>query len=200
MKPAHMKRMLLIPDVDTGLLCFLILHPVDLAVPGPSSERLSLVVEQNAEQTPKQDKRGVGHDGWNVPVGDDPGGDELAEAVAPHVLVDGDGDEQAAGDGLVRVDGVGADHAGQGGDLDAGARVANEDDCFPGPVMLVSDRDNDIAEEHDYDIGNHGWEPHLRFTHAAVPLRCAGGHPVAEWACSCKANKSAKQDGKVGET
>lgn len=76
-------------------------HPVHRAVLGPSPERLPLVVEENTKQAPEQNKRGIGHDGGDEAISDGPIGDELAESVAPHVLVDGDADEQAAGDRLV---------------------------------------------------------------------------------------------------
>ena len=39
----------------------------------------------------------------------DPGRDEHRESVSPDVLVDSDGDEKTACDGLVAVDGVGCD-------------------------------------------------------------------------------------------
>lgn len=76
-------------------------------VAGPSSERLSLVVEQDAEETPQQHQRAVCHDWWDKSSFFDPRGNELGEAVAPDVLVDGDGNEEGASDGFVRVYGVG---------------------------------------------------------------------------------------------
>jgi hypothetical protein len=43
------------------------LHPVHTAVLAPPAERLAFVVEQNAKQTPKEDQRGIGHNGWDEP-------------------------------------------------------------------------------------------------------------------------------------
>jgi hypothetical protein len=60
------------------------------AILRPAPERLTLVVEQDAKQTPQQDQRGVGHDRWDKAFFFCPVGDELREAVAPDVLVDGD--------------------------------------------------------------------------------------------------------------
>lgn len=70
------------------------LHPVHIAVLAPSSERLAFVVEENTEETPQQDKRGVCHDRRNEPISDRPIGDELAEPISPHVLVYRDSDEK----------------------------------------------------------------------------------------------------------
>ena len=77
------------------------LHLVHAAVLGPSPESLSLVIKQNAKQAPKRNKRAVGHDWWNIPISNDPIGDELAESIAPDVFVDRDADEQAARHWLV---------------------------------------------------------------------------------------------------
>lgn len=55
------------------------------AVLRPAPERLALVVEQDAEEAPQQDQRGVGHDGRNEAVRLGPGRDEFREAVAPDV-------------------------------------------------------------------------------------------------------------------
>lgn len=69
-------------------------------------------------------------------------------------LVHGDADKQAARDGLVAVDGVGAGNARQRRDLDAGARVADDDNGLPGPAVLVADGHDDVAQDHDQDVGD----------------------------------------------
>lgn len=99
---------------------------MNLTILTPRAKRLPIVPKQHAKKTPQRNKAHVGHDGRHVAAADDPGRDELAEAVAPDVLVDGDGDEDGAADGLVRVDGVGAGDGGEGGDLDAGAGEADD--------------------------------------------------------------------------
>ena len=98
----------------------------------PLPKHLALPPEQHAKRTPQKDETHVRHDGRQIPARHDPRRDELAEAVAPHVLVDGDGDEDAARDGLVAVDGVGRGDGGQRGDLDAGAGEADDDDGLDG--------------------------------------------------------------------
>jgi hypothetical protein len=108
---------------------------VDLVILRPSLERLAVEPEQDGKRAPQGRERHVEHDGRDVAGADDPGCDELAEAVAPQVLVDRDGDEDRARNGLVRVDGVGGRDAGDGGDLDAGAGVADDDDDLV--VLLV---------------------------------------------------------------
>lgn len=170
------------------------------AVLGPSAECLSLVVEENAEQAPKQDKRPIGHDWGNVSTFNDPGSDELAEAVTPHVLVDSDANEETACDRLVRIDSVSAGNTRQGGDLDTCTGVADQDDGLPGPLVLVADRDNDVAEVHDDHVGDHSWKTHLGLTDAAVLSCCAGGDPIAEWSCCCEADHGSDKNCKVCET
>lgn len=95
-------------------------------VPSPLSERLAVEVEDNAERTPQEDQTHVEHDWWQVPIGNDPRRDELAETISPHVLVDSDRHEDRSRNGLVRVDGVGRRDGRDGGDLDAGAGISDD--------------------------------------------------------------------------
>lgn len=97
-------------------------------IASPFAEGLALVIEQDAESAPKEDEGHVQHDGRNIAVGDDPGGDKLAETVAPQILVDGDGDENAAGHRFVAVDGVCRCNGGNRGDLDTCAGISDDDD------------------------------------------------------------------------
>ncbi len=99
-----------------------------LIILSPLPECLSVEPEQDAKRAPQRGQAHVQHDRRDVAVRDDPWRYELAEAVAPQVLVDGDGDKYRARDRLVRVDGIGGSDTGDGGDLDARAGVANDDD------------------------------------------------------------------------
>ena len=63
-----------------------------LAVPAPAAECLAFVVEEEAKKTPQQDETRVCHDGRNESTLNSPRGDELAESITPHVLVDSDAD------------------------------------------------------------------------------------------------------------
>lgn len=154
------------------------LHSMDGAVPRPSPECLALVIEQDAEKAPEQNQGRIRHDWWNVSISDDPIGDELAESVSPNVLVDRNGDKQAAGDGLVAVNGIGGNHAGNSCDLDAGASVADDHDHLPGPFLLVAHTHDDIAQVHDDHVRDHGRQTHFRLSNASV-LGCgASGYPI----------------------
>ena len=73
-----------------------ILHPVYIAVLAPPSKCLALVVEQDAKQTPQENERRVRHDGRDETIRNDPVSDKLAEAVAPHILVDSYCNEKTA--------------------------------------------------------------------------------------------------------
>jgi len=172
---------------------------VNGAVLSPPTERLAAEVKDDSEQTEEQHERTVGHDGRNVAVLGDPVVDKHRESVTPDVLVDGDGDEQAAGDGLVTVDGVGRDHGGQSGDLDAGARVADDDDDGPVPVVLVADRHDDVAEVHDQDVWDHSEETHFRLADTLVLERLALGDPVTEGTGGDETDEGADENGKVHE-
>jgi hypothetical protein len=67
----------------------------------PASEALPPKPKHNPERTPQRNQRHVRHDRRNIPRARAPRRDELAEAVAPEVFVDGDGHEYGAADGLV---------------------------------------------------------------------------------------------------
>ena len=60
------------------------------------------------------------------------------------ILVDGDGDEERAGDGLIRVDGVRTGHGRERCDLDAGAGPADHNGRRPGPLFLEADGGDDL--------------------------------------------------------
>jgi hypothetical protein len=74
---------------------------MNLRVSGPLPESLAIEPEYNAEQAPKESQGHIGHDRRDVSVCNDPWGDELAKAITPYVLVDGDGDEDASGHRLI---------------------------------------------------------------------------------------------------
>ena len=169
------------------------------AVLSPPPECLPLIVEQESKQAPQQDQAPIRHDGRNIPIRNNPIGDELAEPIPPHILVDRNADEQAARNRLVGVDGVRADNTGKGRDLDSSACIPNQDDGLPRPGILISHRDDDVAQVHDHHVGDHGREAHFRLADAAVASGGARGHPVGEGACGCEADHRADEDGEVGE-
>lgn len=109
---------------------------MNLASPSPPPEGLSLPPEQHSKATPQQHQAPVGHDGRHVSGLHGPSGDELGEAIAPDVLVNGDGDEEGTRDGLVRVDSVRGHDGRNGSDLDAGGREADDDNHLPWPFAL----------------------------------------------------------------
>lgn len=106
----------------------------------PPSELLSIEVEWNRAKTPQRRQAHVQHDRLDEPLLHDPWRDELAEAISPEVLVDGDGDKDRAGHGLVAVDGVGAGDGGEGGDLDACCCISNDDNDLEQLAAAVNDQ------------------------------------------------------------
>lgn len=68
-------------------------HTMNLRIPGPLPKRLSKVPKHNPTQTPQGNKTHIRHDGRDISILDDPRRDEFAEAVAPDILIDRDGDE-----------------------------------------------------------------------------------------------------------
>ena len=101
---------------------------MDAGVPAPLPELLTEKVEEDAKRAPQEDERHIQHDGRNKSVGDGPWGDELAETVAPDVLVDSDSNEDGASDRLVAVNCVGGGDGRDGGNLDSSASVAHNND------------------------------------------------------------------------
>lgn len=93
----------------------------------PPSELLSIKVAWDGKETPQRCQTHVQHDRFHKPALFDPRGDELAEAVSPDILIDGDGHENRTRDGLVAVDGVGADDGWESGNLNSSGRVADDD-------------------------------------------------------------------------
>ena len=100
----------------------------------PLAAALADEKEQDAKAAPQEDQRHVEHDRRDEAGADGPRRDELAEAVAPHVLVDRNCDEDRAGYGLVRVDRVRRGDGRDRGDLDARAGVADDDNYLEGRV------------------------------------------------------------------
>ena len=98
---------------------------MNLSTSTPNPEFPLFPPEQNPERSPQCDETHIGHNGRNVARTDDSGRDQFGEAVTPDILVDSDGNEDAAADGLVRVDGVGAGDGREGSHLDAGAVKAD---------------------------------------------------------------------------
>ena len=148
------------------------------ALATPLAASLSNKEEQDPEAAPQKDQAHVEHDRRDEPSADRPRGDELAEAVAPEVLVDGDGDEDRAGDGLVGVDGVGGGDGRDGGDLDARAGVADDDDDTPVPFVLIAKCHDEVSKQHDQDVGDQSRQSHFRFTDASILSGRSSGNPI----------------------
>jgi hypothetical protein len=126
---------------------------MNITTPTPPPKRLPLEIKQKPKQTPQRNKTHVRHNRRQKPALLHPRRDELRKPVAPDVLVNRDRYHQGSSDRLIRVDGVGGEHAREGGDLDAGAGVADDDDRFPRPFALVAEGDDEVAEDHYEDVG-----------------------------------------------
>ena len=55
---------------------------------GPPPKHLAFVPKQYPKQTPHHRQRHIRHDRVDIPILDDPWSNELAESVAPNILVD----------------------------------------------------------------------------------------------------------------
>jgi hypothetical protein len=127
---------------------------MNIAIPTPPPERLPVEVKHKPKQTPQRNQPHIRHNRRHKPALLHPRRDELRKPIPPDVLVDRDSDHERASDGFVRVDGVGGEHAGEGGDLDAGAGVADDDDGLPIPFVLVAEGNDEVAEHHYEDVGD----------------------------------------------
>jgi len=76
-------------------------HSMNFRVSGPLSECLAVKPKYNAKQAPKKGQGHVRHDRRNIAIGDDPWCDEFTETIAPDILIDRDGDEDASSHRLV---------------------------------------------------------------------------------------------------
>lgn len=111
---------------------------MDRAILRPPSELLPTVVEEYTEQAPERDQAHVRHDWRNEAVFYDPRRDEFGKAIAPYVLVHGDGNHEGASNWFVGVDRVCSGYGRNSRDLNTSAGVADDHDCFPRPLLLVS--------------------------------------------------------------
>lgn len=66
-------------------------------------------------------------------------------------------------------------------------------------MSLVADRRDNVPEYHDYNIGNHGRQTHLRFTNATVSSSCFGGNPVTERPGSDESYERTNKNGEIEE-
>jgi len=194
---------------------------VNIAIPTPPPKSLPVEVKHKPKQTPQRDQPHVRHNRRHKPALLHPRRDEFRKPIPPDVLVDRDSNHERAGDGLVRVDGVGGEHARESGDLDAGAGVADNDDGLPVPFVLVAEGDDEVAEHHYEDVGDwierrwlagdekwwifwrealtHSRQSHLRLTNTAVPPRRSRADPITQRTRGRKPDQRADQNCKVHE-
>ena len=101
------------------------LHLVDPRLGCPSPELLPIQVKRNGKETPQGTQAHVQHDWLHKATLCNPWRDELAETIAPHILIDRDSDKDRAGNGLVAIDSIRADDGWQGSNLYSGGSVPN---------------------------------------------------------------------------
>ena len=173
------------------------LHLVNTAILRPPTHSLPKEVKHDAKATPEEDQAHVQHDGRHVAIGNDPWRDELAKPVAPHILIDRDGHEDAACDRLVGVHAVRTGDGGERRDLDARASVAHNYDCLlvvvlgrygkdkgkgatylPVPFVLVTESNDEVPDQHNQHVRDHSRQTHLRLADPTIPLRRARCDPI----------------------
>jgi hypothetical protein len=109
---------------------------VHARLPTPLPESLPNKIKDNTKRAPQEDQAHIEHDGRYNACLDRPRRNELRKAVAPEILINGDGDEDGARDGLIAVNCVGGGDGGDAGDLDAGAGEANDYDDLEWLVLV----------------------------------------------------------------
>lgn len=85
-------------------------------------------VEQEPKRAPQNREAHVRHDSRDVSSCFGPGGDKLAKAIAPQILVNCNCDENRADGRLVAVNCVGTRNCGERSDLNTGTSIPNNDD------------------------------------------------------------------------
>lgn len=78
----------------------------------PDPESFPEKPEYNPKRTPQRDQTHICHDGIHKPASLNPWGDEFGETIGPEVLIDSDCNENAPGNGFVRVDSVSGSDSG----------------------------------------------------------------------------------------
>jgi len=129
-------------------------HGVNLGVSSPFSKGLPLEPEQDTTQAPYQNQCHICHDRRDIPICNNPWRDELGEAITPDVLVDRDGNEDAACNGLVRINRICGKDCWKRGNLDTSAGPSDYHDDLPVPGMLISQSSDNIPDDHQYYVGN----------------------------------------------
>ena len=66
-------------------------------------------------------------------------------------------------------------------------------------MVLIAERDDEVADDHDQDVGDHGRQSHLRFADTSVLHSGAHADPIAQRPGSYKADDGTNEDGKVHE-
>lgn len=94
----------------------------------PLPTLLSPEIKDDSKRAPQNYQTHIHHYGRQIAVLHGPLGDELAKAVPPEVLVDGDSDKDRASSWLVTINRICACYCWEGGDLYAGAGISNNDD------------------------------------------------------------------------
>lgn len=166
----------------------------------PPSEPLSINVERNRTETPQGSQAHVQHDWLDIPALLNPRGDELAEAVPPQVLIDRDGNEDRACDGLVAVHGVGAGNGWQGSNLDSSRGIPDDHNDLPVPFILIPKCDHKVSDDHDDHVNRDSRQSHFRFANTSILASGPHGDPIGEGSVGGQSDEGTDQNGKVEET
>lgn len=66
-------------------------------------------------------------------------------------------------------------------------------------MVLISNRDDDVAKVHNKNKWDHGNQPHFWLTNTVIPCSELGSHPVRQRTTSGQADQSTSKDSKIGE-
>src|SRR5271154_166966 len=78
--------------------------------------------------------------------------------------------------------------------------IPDDDDYFPGPLILVTQRDDQTAEEKENSVWNDSEQSHLRFTNTVVPNCLSHGDPVREWAGGKETDECTGENAEIGKS
>ena len=183
----------------------------------------SLPVEPEHHSKTQQQRRHahIHHERRDIPRLRLPRRNKLPHPIAPHIFVDRDTDKDGAGDGFVRVYGVGAYDGGESGDLNSRAGEAYYDRDLAGekknrqwkilfdrkgaktytpiPLLFQTPSNDKIPQPHDQHIRNHSNQPHLRLSNPIISGRQLRTHPIARGARRRQANNCTYQTGEISE-
>lgn len=77
--------------------------------------------------------------------------------------------------------------------------ITKREPYLPIPLLLVSERDDEVSDEHDNHVRNHGRQSHFRFSDPTILPGRACSEPIREHTVRAETDDCADEHGEVHE-